>query len=59
MTKQTCFRKEASMNKKCCMSCTHLIVFEGKDETKYVCALYGKRIIVEPEVCEGYEKGGK
>lgn len=39
-----------------CLVCTHMQPFEAADGMRYVCCLYGKRIIEEPEACEGYDE---
>ena len=39
-----------------CLKCRHLLQFEAVDGIRYVCILKGKRIITEPENCDGFNE---
>lgn len=38
------------------MKCTHMQLFDAVEGVRYVCCLYGKRIVEEPETCKGYDE---
>ena len=43
------------MNKKAkCLKCQYCYVFNAKEGERYVCTLYGNRLLEDKEDCKGY-----